>query len=40
LAWTPLLLLIVILGVYPNLIFQVTDPAVTTSLAAFAGTGG
>ena len=27
-AWTPLLLLIVVLGVYPNLIFKVTDPAV------------
>ena len=40
LAWTPLLVLIVVLGIYPNLIFQVTDPAVTTSVAAFAGAGG
>ncbi len=29
LAWTPLLLLIVALGVYPNLIFDLTDGAVT-----------
>jgi NADH-quinone oxidoreductase subunit M len=28
-AWTPLLLLIVALGVYPNLIFKMTDGAVT-----------
>jgi NADH-quinone oxidoreductase subunit M len=27
-AWSPMLLLIVVLGVYPNLIFSVTDPAV------------
>jgi NADH-quinone oxidoreductase subunit M len=29
LAWTPLLLLIVALGVYPNLVFDITDGAVT-----------
>ena len=29
LAWMPLLLLIVVLGVYPNLIFRITDGAVT-----------
>jgi NADH-quinone oxidoreductase subunit M len=29
LAWTPMLLLIVALGVYPNLIFRVTDGTVT-----------
>jgi NADH-quinone oxidoreductase subunit M len=28
-SWTPILLLIVMLGVYPNLLFHVTDPAVT-----------
>ena len=28
-AWTPMLLLIVALGVYPQLVFGVTDPAVT-----------
>jgi len=28
-AWTPLLVLIVVLGVYPQLLFKVTDPAVT-----------
>ena len=27
-AWTPMLLLIVLLGVYPNIIFSVTDGAV------------
>ena len=34
-AWLPLLLLIIVLGVYPNLIFGVTDDAVVTSLTAF-----
>jgi NADH-quinone oxidoreductase subunit M len=29
-AWTPLLLLIVALGVYPNLVFRVTDGAATS----------
>jgi NADH-quinone oxidoreductase subunit M len=29
LAWTPLLIGIVVLGIYPNLIFRVTDGAVT-----------
>jgi NADH-quinone oxidoreductase subunit M len=28
-AWTPILALIVALGVYPNLVFKITDPAVT-----------
>src|SRR5215204_5491938 len=28
-AWTPLLIAIVVLGVYPNLIFRITDGAVT-----------
>ena len=36
LAWTPLLLAIVVLGVYPNLLFKVIDPAVvSTALKAF-----
>ena len=33
-AWVPMLLLIVALGVYPNLIFRVTDGAVIESLSA------
>jgi NADH-quinone oxidoreductase subunit M len=28
-AWTPLLIGIVVLGIYPNLIFRITDGAVT-----------
>ncbi len=36
-AWTPLLLLIVLLGVYPNLIFGITDEAVGAATAAFGG---
>jgi NADH-quinone oxidoreductase subunit M len=32
-AWTPLLLLIVALGVFPNLIFHVTDDAVSCQTA-------
>ncbi len=38
-AWTPMVLLIVVLGVYPNIIFSVTDGAVTRALSAF-GAGG
>jgi NADH-quinone oxidoreductase subunit M len=34
LAWTPLLLLIVALGVYPHLLFRVTDGAVQSALRA------
>jgi NADH-quinone oxidoreductase subunit M len=37
LAWTPLLLAIVVLGVYPQLLFKVTDPAVTHLLGVFTG---
>ncbi|MBK9179653.1 MAG: NADH-quinone oxidoreductase subunit M [Acidimicrobiales bacterium] len=33
-AWTPLLLLIVVLGIYPNLLFKVTDDAVGVALRA------
>jgi NADH-quinone oxidoreductase subunit M len=36
-AWAPMLLLIVVLGVYPNLLFSVTDDAVVRQLTAFAG---
>jgi NADH-quinone oxidoreductase subunit M len=36
-AWTPLLLLIVLLGVYPNLVFGITDEAVGAATAAFGG---
>jgi NADH-quinone oxidoreductase subunit M len=28
-AWTPMLLGILVLGIYPNIIFHVTDPTVT-----------
>ena len=33
-AWAPMLVLIVVLGVYPNLIFHITDEAVNVSLIA------
>jgi len=39
-AWTPMLLLIVVLGVYPNLLFKVTDGAVMNTVSAFTGIGG
>ncbi len=32
-AWIPMLVLIVVLGFYPNLLFDITDPAVTNSLS-------
>jgi NADH-quinone oxidoreductase subunit M len=38
-AWTPLLLLIVALGVYPNLVFGITDEAVGAATAAFGSRG-
>jgi NADH-quinone oxidoreductase subunit M len=38
-AWTPMVILIVVLGVYPNLLWKITDGAVVQSLAAF-GAGG
>jgi len=34
-AWTPLLIAIVVLGVYPQLMFGVMDPAVTQLVAVF-----
>ena len=37
LAWAPMIVGIVVLGVYPNLIFKITDSAVVHSLTAFAG---
>jgi NADH-quinone oxidoreductase subunit M len=40
LAWTPILIAILVLGVYPNLLFQVMDPAVNVALSAFEGSGG
>src|SRR6478735_4817809 len=36
-AWIPLLIGIVVLGVYPQLLFKVTDPAVTQLLGVFGG---
>ena len=38
-AWAPMVLLIVALGVYPNLVFSVTDDAVVRQLSAIAGGG-
>jgi NADH-quinone oxidoreductase subunit M len=38
-AWVPLLLLIVALGVYPHLLFRMTDGAVHTVTAAFKAAG-
>jgi NADH-quinone oxidoreductase subunit M len=35
-SWTPILLLIVVLGVYPDLLFRVTDPAVTQVTSSIA----
>ena len=35
LAWTPLLLAILVLGVYPQLLFKVIDPAVDQLTAVF-----
>jgi NADH-quinone oxidoreductase subunit M len=34
-AWTPLLIAILVLGIYPNLLFKVLDPAVGSALVAF-----
>jgi NADH-quinone oxidoreductase subunit M len=39
LAWAPMLVLILVLGVYPNLIFRVTDGGVQTALAALGAAG-
>jgi NADH-quinone oxidoreductase subunit M len=37
LAWTPMLALIVALGVYPNLLFGVMDESVKATLSVFGG---
>jgi NADH-quinone oxidoreductase subunit M len=39
-AWTPLLVLILVFGIFPGLLFQVTDGAVQTVTAAFAEVAG
>jgi NADH-quinone oxidoreductase subunit M len=39
LAWTPLLALILILGIFPGLVFGITDDAVQTVTAAFQAVG-
>ena len=36
-AWSPLLISIVVFGVYPHLLFKVIDPAVVNTLQAFGG---
>ena len=38
-AWLPMLVLILALGVYPHLIFKVTDPALSAMGATFAALG-
>ncbi|HEX4867674.1 MAG TPA: NADH-quinone oxidoreductase subunit M [Acidimicrobiales bacterium] len=38
-AWLPLLALILVLGVYPHLLFQVTDPAMTAMGDVFTALG-
>ena len=38
-AWVPILAFIVVLGVYPNLLFQVTDDAVQTALGSVRALG-
>jgi len=39
-AWLPMLVGIVVLGVYPNLIFKITNPAVTQVVQHAFGNGG
>ena len=34
-AWTPMLVAILVLGVYPQLLFEIIDPAVNAALKAF-----
>jgi NADH-quinone oxidoreductase subunit M len=36
-AWTPFLVAIVVFGVYPQLMFEIFDPAVGVALSAFGG---
>ena len=40
LAWTPLLVLIVAVGVYPNIVFRVTDGQMTSVAQALASAVG
>lgn len=40
LAWVPLLALILAIGIYPNLVFRVTDDAVTSALEPLAAAFG
>jgi NADH-quinone oxidoreductase subunit M len=37
LAWTPLLILIVALGIYPNFVFEITDGGVQQALSLISG---
>ena len=37
LAWAPMVVLILVLGVYPGFVFKITDAAVVQSLSAFGG---
>ena len=39
-AWVPMLILIVVLGIFPNLVFGITDDAVQTSLAGLRALAG
>ena len=38
-AWAPMIALIVVLGIYPNFLFDITDPAVTAVSELVAATG-
>jgi len=40
LAWLPMVAGVVVLGVLPNIIFHVTDPAVSQLVSVFPGSGG
>ncbi len=39
-AWVPMLVLIVVLGVLPGLLFDITDPAVVKTVAGVVALGG
>jgi len=36
-AWTPLVIGIIVLGIVPNLLFKVMNPAMEAALSAFGG---
>ena len=38
-AWVPMLALILVLGIFPNLIFHVTDPVMTAMGDTFQALG-